>query len=173
MSTIEGVVEKVNTTYSGPESPRKWIKKSVLVNEVWYGGFVNKDNEAVLSQVKEGDAVKVEYETKGKYINLVGLTILSKAAAAASPAVAASASTVLDKDLRITYNGSLKSAVAFVEAAAKLDLLALPAKKDAKLDAFYEYVKYYTDVFVADTYAAKLVPQETNNNNETAYEAAE
>lgn len=173
MSTIEGVVEKVGTFESEPGSPRKWVKKSVLIDGAWFGAFVNKDNEAVLNKVKAGDSVRVEYENKGKFVTLLNLTILSDVEAAKSPAVAASAATISEKDVRITYNGSLKSAVAFVEAAAKLDLLALPAKKDAKLDAFYEYVKYYTDVFTADTYSAKLVPQENNNNNETAHQAAE
>lgn len=161
--TVKGVVEKVNTQFSPAGSARKWSKKSVLVDGKWFGAFINKDNQAVLDAVTEGSTVSVEFEPKGEFNNVIRVELLSATKVATIPEVQKSVAALTEKDLRITYNGSLKSAIAFVEAAAKLDMLALPAKKDAKLDAFYEYVKYYTNVFTADTYAAKL---ENNNNKE-------
>lgn len=163
--TIKGVVEKVSEQYSKAGSPKKWVKKSFLVDGKWFGAFINKDNDAVLGSVREGSTIEVEYEMKGEFFNVVKVSTLSAPAAAASPQVQESVAKLNDKDIRITYNGSLKSAIAFVEAGVRLDMIALPVKKDAKLDAFYEYVKHYTNVFVADTYAAKLTPDTDGEND--------
>ena len=163
---VSGVVEKTNDQVSKPGSPKKWKKKSVLVDGKWFGAFLNAENTATLSAITEGSTVEVEYETKGEFFNVISITLLSDKKAAASPQVQESVSRMNDKDIRITYNGSLKSAIHFVEAAAKLDLLALPTKKDAKLDAFYEYIKHYTNIFVADTYAAKLTPITTGEQDD-------
>lgn len=155
--TISGVVEKTSSQESAPGAARKWTKKSFLVDGTWYGVFVNKDNSAKLASINPGSTVKIEFEVSGKFSNAISVEVLSAAQAAASPEVAKSVDTLNEKDLRITFNGSLKSALAFVEVAMRLDMLPLPAKKDARADAFYKYVVHYTNLFVAETYAAKLV----------------
>lgn len=164
---VNGVVEARSIkdgikTKFGPRT-----KYSFKVNGDWYGALESKALAEKLKQVNENDIVKITYSVNGDFKNLEDVEVVAqnvpvqqsvptKTSSKVSQEVAASVQTLAEKELRISYNGSLKSAIAFVEAAAKLDLLALPTKKAEKLDAFYEYVVEYTNKFVRDTYLAKL-----------------
>src|SRR4030065_1108457 len=178
--TVNGVVEAVSRkdikTKFGMRN-----KVSVLVNGEWYGAVANKENEEVMAKVKENDIVKVEYTKNGDFKNVDSVEIIAENTPQAveeikktkgekgAKEVAESVQKLNDKDLRITYNGSLKSAIEFVDMALRNDLLAIPTKKADKLDAVYEYVKEYTNRFVTDTYTAQL-KLDDNKEKETTKE---
>lgn len=165
--TVNGVVE----ARSEKEIPTKFGPKqkvSFLVNGEWYGTFSNKNNSESLSKVLANDIVKIEFTANGNFKNLDTIEVVAKnvpaevakikkeRGAEVAKEVVASVQILADKDLKITYNGSLKSAIAFVDVAIRHDLVALPVKKSEKLDALYLLVKEFTNRFVADTYTAKL-----------------
>lgn len=153
-NVIEGAVERISESKSAPGAAKKWIKKAMLVNGEWYSTFVNKDNMDELNHVQEGNAVRITFETNGQFKNLQKVVVLE--GKTVSKQVATSVQNLNEKDLRITYNGSLKSAIEFVSLANAAGALALPSKKNELADALYEYVKHYANAFTADTYAAKL-----------------
>lgn len=167
--TITGVVEKINTTFSPTGAPRKWTKKSFLVNGEWFGGFLDKNNVGSMEKVQEGNSVKLTFEVKGNFKNLLDIAVVAEApptvVAVALPAPASTSQpyNVQEKDMRMAYNGALKSAVPFIETALRMDLISLPVKKADKLDAFYEYVKEYATKFVRDSYNVKLEEEVYND----------
>lgn len=150
----QGVVTKVNESHSAANSARKWTKKAFLINDEWYGAFVNSDNKEALSSVNEGDAVEVSYETKGDYKNLVGIKLTAKYK---DEAVDRSYDGPIkgsvkpyspqEKDFRITYLASRKDAIEFVKAAHQLGMITFGKKKADEMDIFQELVNTYAMVF--------------------------
>lgn len=159
METISGVVEKINDASSPAGAPRKWTKKSFLVNDEWYGAFITKENVAQLTPVQEGDAVKITYETKGNYKNLLSIEVVTKQDAQPSTVKADSPApshmtpyNVHDKEYRITYLACRRDALEFVKTLVQLDLVSLGTKKADKVDVFYGLVREYAHQFTEDAY---------------------
>lgn len=162
----QGVVTKVNTSYSPAGAARKWTKKSFLVNDEWYGAFVNADNKAPMDAVNEGDSVEVTYEVKGDYKNLVGIKLIAKhedeaAARSYDGPVKTSIKPYnpADKDFRITYLASRRDAIEFVKSAHQLGMITFGKKKADEMDIFEELVHTYAMKFAMKSWEITPVVQ--------------
>ena len=156
----QGVVTKANTTFSPANAARKWTKKSFLVNDEWYGGFINADNKALYESINEGDAVKVLYEDTGKYKNLVSIQLVEKGEPAKAPVSKSNMTpfSPTEKDFRITFLACRKDAIEFVKAAHQLGMISFGKKKADEMDIFEDLVNNYAIRFAM--HAWKIVPVE-------------
>lgn len=168
----QGVITKVSVTQSPAGAARKWTKKSFLVNDEWYGGFVNADNKASLDAVGEGDAVEISYETKGDYKNLVGIKLIAKHESentnksykelvTSSGGLVQGSSNMkpynpADKDFRITYLASRRDAIEFVKAAYQMGTITFGKKKADEMDIFEDLVHTYAMKFAMKSW--EIVP---------------
>jgi hypothetical protein len=156
---ITGIVEKVSEQQSPEGSPRKWSKKSFLVNGEWLGTFISKENKAQLNAPQEGDAVKVTYEVKGNFKNLTAIEVVAKSND--EPVVGKQSYAnpvpynVQDKDYRITFLASRRDAVEFINNAISHGMISLGTKKSDQLDNFYAYVNEYAHKFAEDAYIGR------------------
>lgn len=165
MSEVIGVVEKVSVMDSPANSARKWTKKSFLVNSEWYGGFVNADNSKSINSINEGDSVKIKYEQKGEYKNLVGIQVIEgdvKGTPTETKAINASKTTLTEKDFRITYLASRRDAIEFVKQGITLEMFDVGKKKSSMADIFYDLVDVYAMKFAMQAYEA--IPDNTVND---------
>lgn len=168
--TITGIVEKVNDQNSPAGAPRKWTKKAFNVNGEWYSNFITVENKAMVESIKEGDAVSIEFETKGSYKNWLKLEVIAKNEPTKASAVVPVPYNVHDKDYRITYLAARRDAIEFVKAAIQLDMVSLGSKKNEKVDIFYELVKEYAVKFAEDAYVPReenVIPVGTESAKET------
>lgn len=169
MSQTQGVVTKVSMTYSPAGAARKWTKRAFLVNDEWYGAFVNADNKASMEAVNEGDAVEVTYETKGDYKNLVGIKLVAKhesevkdASNGLETVYKAKVYNPVEKDFRITYLASRRDAIEFVKAAYQMGAVTFGKKKADEMDIFEELVHTYAMKFAMKSWEiAPVVQTET------------
>lgn len=168
MSQIQGVVTKVNTSYSPAGAARKWTKKSFLVNDEWYGAFVNADNKASMDAVNEGDAVEVSYEVKGDFKNLTGIKLIAKHEdeIKSFPKLPDAFKhndirpyNPADKDFRITYLASRRDAIEFVKSAHQLGMITFGKKKADEMDIFEELVHTYAMKFAMKSWEIAPVVQ--------------
>lgn len=159
---VTGIVEKINDANSPEGSARKWTKKSFNVNGEWYSTFLTRDNMYNINAVKEGDAVKLTFETKGNFKNLSDIEVVAKnePEIVGKPVeklqgVAGQTYNVQDKEYRITYLAARRDAIEFVKTLVSLDLVSLGTKKNEKVDNFYGYVKEYAAKFAEDAYISR------------------
>lgn len=173
MEVVNGVVEAISKKENVKTKFGFKTKTAFLVNGEWYGALGNKNNEEALALVKENDIVKIEYSVNGNFKNLETVEVIAENVPVeiakvkkslpkdVAKEVEASVQKLADKDLKITYNGSLKSAIEFVDLLMRNEMLPIPTKKADKADVVYEYVKEYTNRFVRDTYNAQLLANDT------------
>ena len=120
-----------------------------VVDDVWYGFGFDAFN------FKEGDVVSFEWTPKGDYKNVKKGSMVAASGAAPAQAQAQSAPSAPSKpsntQLAIQFQASRNAAIAFVELAARLDAVPLPAKKGDRLDALQALISDTTTLYHIDT----------------------
>jgi hypothetical protein len=131
MSNTTGVIARVM---------QRGQATNFVIDDVWYGaGF---DAFAF----KEGDTVSFSWVAKGNFKNVTkgSMVAASGAAPSAAPQAQSSAPAPAGRpsntQVAIQYQASRNAAIAFVELAATLDAVPLPAKKGDRFDALQALV---------------------------------
>ena len=111
---------------------------SLKVNGTWYSFGFNQPSCA------RGDNVSFDTKTNGKYTNGVAasLEINSSGSSPSSSSSTSSGDNTVQNS--IIYQSSRKDAIHFLEVAASLEAVKLPAKAADKLSVLEEMLDYYT-----------------------------